>query len=57
MKEARICKKYSYWFVSKSKHTGEVKWAVGRYGPKMYIQGEERDVKKIVKCFNKGVCK
>jgi len=46
-------KKFTYWLVETSKLTGEKKFAVGQHGPRMYIQGKEEDVKRIVACFNK----
>lgn len=57
IKDARTCRPYSYWFLEKNKYTDEIKWGVGRYSPELYIQGEEKYLKKIVNCFNKTVCK
>ena len=41
-----------YWLIDENKFTGEKTFAVGKYGPRMYIKGQELDVKNIVACIN-----
>jgi hypothetical protein len=49
-------KKYSYWRVSpKNPRTGHVKYAVGTYGPAIFVETDNvSDVKKVVGLLNKA---
>ncbi len=47
-----MAKDIEYWFIERNRATGETKFGVGRYGPRLLIQGEEKDVDNLVACLN-----
>lgn len=45
-------KAFTYWPTSPTPIFREPRWAVGKWGPRMIIQGEEEDIKQVVDALN-----
>jgi len=45
---------FSYWLIKTNEYTNDKTYAIGKYGPRMYIQGKEEDIITIVNLLNKN---